>query len=313
MHSSDFFRIHKNVVDDYREFVKSFIHIKDDFIRNKVEDEIANGKFWPEPLIQFNPSFEMGDTLHELCNKGVLHSELGNIFSGYRLFRHQVEAIELGSREKDFVVTSGTGSGKSLTYIGTIFHHLLNTQKSQGIKAIIVYPMNALINSQTDEFNKCKDAYEKHNHKPFPVTFAQYTGQEGQDERQRILNELPDIILTNYMMLELILTRSHETRLRESIYSNLKFLVFDELHTYKGRQGADVSMLIRRIKSQCKNSIVCIGTSATMVSGGSIEEQKQKVADVANTIFGVPFTAEQIIIEYLACCFLAMQTECLIE
>ena len=71
------------------------------------------------------------------------------------------------------------------------------------------------------------------------------------------------------MMLELLLTRLQERKIRDAIYGNLRFLVFDELHTYRGRQGTDVAMLIRRIRAQCKQEIVCIGTSATMVSVGT--------------------------------------------
>jgi ATP-dependent helicase YprA (DUF1998 family) len=86
----------------------------------------------------------------------------------------------------------------------------------------------------------------------FPITFAKYTGQEGQEQRDWVKKEQPDIILTNYMMLELIMTRQSESWMRDSIKDNLEFLVFDELHTYRGRQGSDVSLLIRRIKSWCR-------------------------------------------------------------
>ena len=78
----------------------------------------------------------------------------------------------------DFVVTSGTGSGKSLTYIGTIFNHLLANPDTAGVAAIIVYPMNALINSQSTEFNTYKDNYERNTGRTFPILFSQYTGQE---------------------------------------------------------------------------------------------------------------------------------------
>ena len=64
----------------------------------------------------------------------------------------------------------------------------------------------------------------------------------------------PQILLTNYMMLELLLTRVRERSIRDGIYENLRFLVFDELHTYRGRQGADVAMLIRRIRSNCTSN-----------------------------------------------------------
>ena len=238
-----------------------------------------------------------------MCDKGILHPELAHVFEGYSLFRHQVEAITKGSEGFDYVVTSGTGSGKSLIFLASIFDHLLKNKSGKGIRAVIVYPMNALINSQSEEIKKFKDNYEKVTGKKFPITYAQYTGQEGKTERERIKNELPDIILTNYMMLELILTRSQEYSIRNSIYKNLKHLVFDELHTYRGRQGSDVALLIRRIKAQAQQKISCIGTSATMVSGGNISERKEQVAKVATKIFGAEFTKDQIINESLFRCF----------
>lgn len=301
--SLDAFRLHKQIMEDYRLFVNSFIKIKDKAIREKVEAEMASGKFWPEPLLQFNPAFEHGESIEELCEEKVLHPSLQNIFSGFSLFKHQVEAIRLGSQGKDFVVTSGTGSGKSLIFIGTIFNYLLNSGTGKGIKAVIVYPMNALINSQTKEIEKYKTTYQKRTGQDFPINFGQYTGQEGEQERKRIRETPPDIILTNYMMLELILTRSKEHPIVSSIYENLRYLVFDELHTYRGRQGADVAMLIRRIKAKAARPVICIGTSATMVSGGTVQEQKAQVASIATTFFGSPFDASQIINEYLTPCF----------
>jgi ATP-dependent helicase YprA (DUF1998 family) len=99
------------------------------------------------------------------------------------------------------------------------------------------------------------------------------------------------------MMLELLLTRREDRELVRAA-QGLRFLVFDELHTYRGRQGADVALLIRRLAFGGHN-ITCIGTSATMVSGGSSEEQKGEVAKVAQTLFGVPFDASQVIGETL--------------
>jgi ATP-dependent helicase YprA (DUF1998 family) len=213
----DVFNLHKDIIDDYKCFVNSFINIKTERIRSIVESEMNQGKFWPEPLIQFNPSFEYGTSIQTLCDKGILHPELAHIFKGFSLFRHQVEAITKGSEGFDYVVTSGTGSGKSLIFLASIFDHLLKNKISNGIRAVIVYPMNALINSQSEEIKKFKDNYEKVTGKKFTITYAQYTGQEGKDERERIKNELPDIILTNYMMLELILTRSQEYIIRDSM------------------------------------------------------------------------------------------------
>jgi hypothetical protein len=293
------FNVHKEIIDEYQSYIGSFINIKNVRIKAKVENDLISGKLWPEPLIQFNPSFKPGMSIADLVNQGKLHNELNDIFSGYPLYEHQVEAIELGSNSKDFIVTSGTGSGKSLTYLGTIFNHILKSQRKLGVKAIIVYPMNALINSQFEEIGKYKDNYFDRTGKCFPISYAQYTGQEDDEKRKAILKDLPDIILTNYMMLELILTRVSELEMRKSIYESLQFLVFDELHTYRGRQGADVALLIRRLKAKCKKEVASIGTSATMVSGGSVLSQKEKVAEVATKFFGKPFKADQIVMETL--------------
>ena len=109
--------------------------------------------------------------------------------------------------------------------------------------------MNALINSQSEEFTRYKQNYENATGKEFPISFGQYTGQEKEDARQKMRENPPHVLLTNYMMLELLLTRLRERSIRDGIYENLRFLVFDELHTYRGRQGADIAMLIRRIRS----------------------------------------------------------------
>ena len=101
------------------------------------------------------------------------------------------------------------------------------------------------------------------------------------------------------MMLELMLTRSEDRELVRKA-QGLRFLVFDELHTYRGRQGADVALLIRRCRLAFGgHDIICVGTSATMASGGSVEEQKREVAKVAETLFGVSFDASQVIGERL--------------
>lgn len=290
---------HGRIVSDYEHYIESFINIDDAGIQGVVEAELKRGKLWPEPLLQFNPSFEIHGRCVDLAREGVLHRDIGDIFTGYTLYRHQVEAIRLGTANKSFIVTSGTGSGKSLTYIGSIFHHLLSHPQSAGVTAVVVYPMNALINSQFDEFRRYRDNYESATGKSFPITFGQYTGQEKEDARISMRETPPQVLLTNYMMLELLLTRIRERSIRDAIYQHLRFLVFDELHTYRGRQGADVAMLIRRIRAQCAHDPVCIGTSATMVSAGSAASQRQEVARVATTLFGCPFAPDQVVNETL--------------
>ncbi len=304
---ADIFKLHSLIVGDYQSYIQSFININDSEIREIVEKELDKGKLWPKPLIQFNPAFAAYGEVTELVAQGLLNEQLVNVFrddksgSPYKLYKHQVDAIQLGNNGKDFIVTSGTGSGKTLTFIGTVLNHLFETKSfNSGIQAVLVYPMNALINSQVEELDKYARIFEDRTGNPLPFRYAAYTGQLKEEKRVPWRDNPPDLLLTNYMMLELILTRHREHALRDSIYSNLKYLVFDELHTYRGRQGADVGVLIRRIRSRCDHNPVCIGTSATMVAGGgTIQEQKAEVAKVAKIIFGKPFELDQIVQEKL--------------
>jgi superfamily II DNA/RNA helicase len=292
------FDLHHSIVEDYKTYLQSFTNIKDERIRAEVNKAFQEGVFLPEPLIQFNPSFQPGESIEQLIDEGIFHPDLKKIFGAFNLYKHQVEAVKKGVKGESFVVTSGTGSGKSLTYLASIFNHILKSEKKKGIKAILVYPMNALINSQEEEIKK----YEQNYGSNFPITYGKYTGQESGEKREELASKKPDIILTNYMMLELIMTRNGERWIRDSIKENLKFIVFDELHTYRGRQGSDVSMLIRRINQLAKKELICIGTSATMASGGGALERKRAVADVATRIFSKTFSPDQVVEEYLDTC-----------
>lgn len=302
----DIFEIHHQIVDDYANYIRSFVSISDAGLRERVEQHLNGGRLWPEPLLTFNPSFAKVGRIDELVASGVLAAPLGDAFRGYELFEHQLKAIQLGAAGNDFVVTSGTGSGKSLTYIAAIFDHLFRAGNPMpaGVTAVIVYPLNALVNSQEEELRRYAENYSKaRGGEKFPIRFAKFTGQEDKTHRDELEADPPHILLTNYMMLELLLTRGGQRTLREAIYERVRFLVFDELHTYRGRQGADVGVLIRRIRARAKNPVVCIGTSATMISGGTLAEQKQQVARVAEQLFGKPFKPEAVVRETLVAQF----------
>ncbi len=304
----DVFDLRQRLVDDYASYTRSFIKIRDERINAHVDKSLRRGAFWPEPLLQLNPTFEPGGTVDELTISGVLHQECARIFridktdtdlvgKQLLLHAHQREAILKAKEDQSYVLTSGTGSGKSLTYIVPIVDHVLRRGAGRGVQAIVVYPMNALANSQAEELAKFLERGYPEGQPP--VRFARYTGQEKGPERDAIRQNPPDILLTNYMMLELLLTRNEDRELVRAA-RDLRFLVFDELHTYRGRQGADVALLIRRCRLSFGGpNLVCIGTSATMASGGSTDEQKVEVAKVAQTIFGVPFAASQVIGETL--------------
>jgi len=294
----DIFAFHRDVMDRYQSFSSSFLDIDDPQIEEALKDVGRLKTMWPEPLIQFNPSYEAGASVASLVDEGVLHPLMASVFKGFSLHRHQEEALRLGTAGNGFVVTSGTGSGKSLTFLGTMFNEVLRNPGA-GVIGLIVYPMNALINSQSNEIRKYADLYKAETGSEFPVTFGQFTGQEEEDRRDLLRANPPHILLTNYMMLELMLTRGGDKTIKEAIFTNLKYLAFDELHTFRGRQGADVGLLIRRIKAECKNTVVCIGTSATMAGGATILERKEKVAEVASVFFGSSFASKQVIEESL--------------
>jgi very-short-patch-repair endonuclease len=304
----DVFDLRQRLVDDYARYTRSFIRIADPRIQDFVDGKLAQGSLWPEPLLQLNPTYLPGGTIDDLVRDGTLHAECSRIFRVEKnkedpigkdliLHTHQVQAIRQAKSGKSYVLTSGTGSGKSMTYIVPAVDHVLRRGSGRGIQAIIVYPMNALANSQIEELKKFLEVGYPDGQPP--VRFARYTGQEKGEEREAIRTNPPDILLTNYMMLELLLTRSEDRAVIRAA-QDLKFLVFDELHTYRGRQGADVALLIRRCRMAFgSKDIICIGTSATMASGGSSEDQKREVAKVAQTMFGTAFDTSQVIGETL--------------
>jgi ATP-dependent helicase YprA (DUF1998 family)/very-short-patch-repair endonuclease len=301
------FNLRNRLIDDYAQYVRSFIHIRDPRIRAYVEGELTEGLLWPEPLIQLNPSFASGEWIDELVGAGVLHEECRRVFrikndpksegKPLRLHRHQTEAVKAARTGANYVLTTGTGSGKSLAYIIPIVDHVLRHGSGRGIQAIVVYPMNALANSQEGELQK----FLRHGYPDGrgPVTFARYTGQERDEERQRIIAHPPDILLTNYVMLELLLTRPHEKGLIRAA-AGLRFLVLDELHTYRGRQGADVALLVRRTRdAAAAEHLQCVGTSATLAGSGAWEAQQAEVAWVASLLFGSSVDPKHVIGETL--------------
>ena len=284
----DVFALRDSVVDEYKRFATSFTTIHAPDIREQVEDIYARSRYWPEPLIQINPSYKRSTDIQTLVANGVLDPGCAHIFRAkdqpLRLYKHQEQAVALAAADASFVVTTGTGSGKSLCFFIPIVNHVLAVRRAGAQRrthAIVVYPMNALANSQMEELTKFVEQFPGAP----PITFDRYTGQDDQGERMRIAREPPDILLTNFMMLELLMTR--QEKLDRQVIGNsagLRFLVLDELHTYRGRQGADVALLVRRVRERLQpQNLLCIGTSATMASEGSLEDKNHVVAGVSQT------------------------------
>ncbi|MFJ8282511.1 protein kinase [Streptomyces griseoviridis] len=314
----DVFGIHSDLISEYESFTRSSTVIRDARIAGFVEDDLAAKSQWPDPWLSLNPFFADGGQVTDLVRDGVLHPRCAEIFQAGKketspradgrpltFHLHQRQAIEAAQAGDSYVLTTGTGSGKSLSYIVPIVDRVLKERQAAGpdaggrVRAIVVYPMNALANSQLGELEKyLRHGFGKGRE---PVTFARYTGQESKEDRRELRRNPPDILLTNYVMLELMLTRPDDRSSLIRMAEGLQFLVFDELHTYRGRQGADVAFLIRRVREACRASatLQCIGTSATMSTEGSWEDQQREVAKVAGRLFGTRVLPKRVIGETL--------------
>jgi len=304
------FQFRDQLIERYGNFSRSFVRIAASDIQAEVEHQYAQGRYWPEPLVQINPNYQRQGTVQKLVAQGILHAACAEIFQvgksegspePLHLYKHQMEALAKGQERQSYVVTTGTGSGKSLSFFIPIIDRILKAKQSDGkahTRAIVIYPMNALANSQLEELDKFLHGYAPELR---PFTVKRYTGQESQAERTAIADNPPDILLTNFMMLEYILTRFDEVDRRVVEHcEGLEFLVLDELHTYRGRQGADVALLVRRLRERLKaEQLVCIGTSATMSSTGSQADRNHVVADVASKLFGTNISEHDVIGETL--------------
>lgn len=302
----DVFDLRQQIVGDYASFARSFTQIRATDLKAQIDAIYAEDRFWPEPLLQITPHYEPGGSVDDLAADGSIDPTTAKIFrvpevpsQPLQLYTHQVQALTAANQGRSYVVTTGTGSGKSLCFFIPIIDAILRakaTDKTKRTRAIVVYPMNALANSQMEELDK----FLKHIAPAQPITFARYTGQEGDEARRDVASNPPDILLTNFMMLEYLMTRQDETDQKVIGHcQDLRFLVLDELHTYRGRQGADVALLVRRIRALlAPQGLQCIGTSATMASG-SDEDRRSAVASVASKLFGAAVLPSDVIGETL--------------
>jgi Lhr-like helicase len=301
------FEFEHRLIDSYARFSRSFSIIRSDDLKSEVDRQYDARRFWPDALLSLNPRYLQGPTVDDLVASGDLDEATGKIFrfgaAPLRFHRHQAQSVAKARAGQSYVVTTGTGSGKSLCFFVPVVDAIVRARKAgkaRRTSAIIVYPMNALANSQIKEIEKfISRSGLPHNLRP---VVRRYTGQESQEERQRIADSPPDILLTNFMMAELLLIRQDDldTKVIENA-KGLNFIVLDELHTYRGRQGADVAILVRRLRNRCTpdKAPICIGTSATMANEGSGVGRAQAVADVASRLFGASIGPESVIDESL--------------
>ena len=263
------------------------------------------------PYVEALPDFEKGKTLAQLLKSagGFLHDGLGKIPTACRpLHLHQEEALRRAIVDQEsFLTATGTGSGKTETFLYPIAHDLLSDPDPSrpGVRALLVYPMNALANDQL--YYRVAPLFARYL-KEYGITFGRYTGQvkasaKRDEEEDRIWNnprlmealgnpsriprnwlltrdemlaDPPKVLITNYAMLEHMLLLPRNSGLFAT--NSLKFIVLDEIHTYYGAQATEVAFLLRKLKTRlgAEQGIRVFGTSASLADSPTADEELKK-------------------------------------
>lgn len=337
--------------DSLVEYLLAAYPINDAALRRGFEELLRQpGTISQDPYLEGNQPYEAGKTIRQLTDEGLLDPRMLQLFEADRpLYAHQQSAVVAAVKEQaNIVVATGTGSGKTECFLIPMLQHLLQDPRP-GMQALILYPMNALVNDQVKRLRKllCHQ-----NDGPNLIRFGFYTsrtekshakaeealrreleGTERQEllslfdeadrkrltgaappelvkqaaarvmrvqaiSREEIWKSPPQILITNYSMLEHMLMRPKE---RGDIFESSKYfrmLILDEAHTYTGSTGTEVAMLLRRFKLamgiEARGQIQSIATSASL---GDPREQgiKKKVCDFASQLFDEPFAEEHLI------------------
>ena len=305
---------------EYR-FHPAFAHARGIWEEKLTANELVNG-----PYLEKSQIWQEGTTLDELPLHEKTKTTIRKRLSGRSLWKHQTDALRLILNGTNAVIATGTSSGKTLCYQIPILDDLIRNP-SPGLRAVIIYPLNALVNDQLTEWEQMLADYPH-------ITFARFTGHTPntqidyetvlreafdeeladkgltQQERQKkiklrlverlrddIPNRLnhreairttpPQILVTNFSMLEYLLERPVDA----PIFGNaqLKFLVLDEAHAYRGVQATEIAFLVRRLKDRLGlKRLICIATSATLGKQGDPKSQA-KVRRFATDLFDEEF------------------------
>lgn len=289
-------------------------------LSQRVATTIAAADLVKGPFVESLPDFEKGASIRRMVQDGRLHkgwstldgSDSGRALMDRPLHLHQAAAIGL---EENYLVATGTGSGKTESFLFPLVDSLLRDPDlaRPGVRAILVYPLNALANDQMHRISRLLFA----DLKDPGITLGRYTGQVRSNElrsdvendlvqspsfqanfpdatrvpanwllsRQEMLDSPPHILITNYAMLEHILLLPRNRRLLDD--AALKWIVLDEVHTYTGAQAIEVAFLLRKLKTRlglAPGRLRCVGTSASLDPA-----RRDELARFAENLFGEPF------------------------
>lgn len=309
--SIDPLRTSDRIASTYRRYLSTLLSLRDPGLAEALDRAVMHSPIMTKgPYLEATPPYVTGATLGELITENVLCDELAKLASPWLpldrpLYRHQEDAIRKASAGRNLVVASGTGSGKTESFLVPIFDSLCREHAARalgpGVRAVLLYPMNALANDQV------KRLRELLAHYPY-ITFGRYTGETKESTRDaedlfaqlnqgepRLTNELisreemranpPHILLTNYAMLEYLLLRPADIELFEGKHSgHWRFVAVDEAHVYGGSLGTELAMLLRRLRDRVARDadLQCIATSAT------VGNDSEAVTTFASRLLGVP-------------------------
>lgn len=302
----------------YRRYLSSLLAVRNPKIDAALREAIDSTDMLDRgPYLEATPPYAPGKSVQELISEGILSDTFADLESdalplGRPLYIHQEQSIRKAAADRNIVVASGTGSGKTESFLIPILDSLVRERArgelGPGVRALLLYPMNALANDQMKRLRQLLASYPD-------VTFGRYTGETESDplrareafadlnigepllsneilSRQEMRERPPHLLLTNYAMLEYLLLRPLDMDLfatgRESKW---RFIVVDEAHVYDGTQGAEIAMLLRRVRDRVapSHAIQCIATSATV--GG--DSDPSAVTRFASNLFGQPFEWSQ--------------------
>ena len=307
------------ITEKYMRYLSTIFKISDEGYYSQFIKELNYTRiFSAGPYLDVTDSFEKGSSIQSLVNSKDLPKGFSrlNMPQTRPLYKHQEIAILRALRDKNIVVSTGTGSGKTESFLIPILSYIIRQHEegnlNSGIRALLIYPMNALANDQMERLRGLLSNYPE-------ITYGSYTGQTKNKYKDALseykslnygqipkANELisreqmkkspPHIFITNYAMLEYLMLRPEDSVFFSQQYSsNWRYIVLDEAHVYSGSTGIEVSMLLRRLKATLQNDkIRYILTSATL--GG--ENDNKDVAEFASNLCDSKFYEEDVVRAY---------------
>ncbi len=304
------------IENQFREYLKDTFNFKDETYQKEFINELNKEPLYKGPYLNVNLPFVTTKSINELIDEGLvspLFKELGNINFDQKLYKHQEESLNKICGGRNVVITTGTGSGKTESFLYPILNEILKEiekgEDGPGIRAILLYPMNALVNDQIDRVRKILTNYQE-------IKYGFFTGEteehETEDLREQVSkiagvtippNEIlsrdeirerpPHLLFTNYSMLEYLLLRPNDFKIFTPKYlKNWKFIVLDEAHTYNGALGIEVSLLLRRLTGLCDKKPQFLLTSATL---GQKNRDEEAIVSFAESLTSTKFAKEDII------------------